>query len=403
MKGQDRKSRHKVNYLRKKYVVFVQFTFMQLQNILSYLEDYPFFLQLLAAIGIAIALATMVVGLLLLVLRTTNKRLGNQTIDRFSQRLRTPLLLFISAIILLILWSGLSPESRHAAYFSLAVSLAQTLLYIFGAWLLIRLVKVAADGIRLHYEADNNITIKERKILTQLQYIEQIVLIVVSIIAAALILLQFDNVKSLGATILTSAGVTGIIVGLAAQKSIANLLAGFQIAFTQPIRINDRISINGEVGHVEDITLTYVVLKIWDERRLIIPLQHFIDQSFENWTHTDTQLMGSSFVFTDYAFPVEALREEMLRYLSTNPNWDERVAKVQVTDLTATSMQIRLLVSAANAASLFELRCQIREHAIAFIRDSYPTFLPTARVMELPQGRVALAKGNNLNAGAQPL
>ncbi len=393
MKGQDRKSTHKVNYLSEKYVDFVEFTFMQLQNILSYLQDYPFFVQLFAALGIAIALATLVVSLLLLVLKTTNKRLGNQTIDRFSQHLRAPLLGFISIIILLILWGGLSPEGEHATFFSLATSIAQTLLYVFGAWLLIRILKVGADGIRLHYEDDHNVSIKERRILTQLQYIEQIALIVVGIVAIALILLQFDNVKNLGATILTSAGVTGIIVGLAAQKSIANLLAGFQIAFSQPIRINDRINVKGEVGHVEDITLTYVVLKIWDERRLIIPLQYFIDQTFENWTHTDTQLLGSVFVFTDYAFPVEALREEVQRFLANNPAWDGRVAKVQVTDLTANSMQIRLLMSAADASILFDLRCQVREHAMAFIRDFYPKFLPTSRVMELPQGNPTLAQG----------
>lgn len=364
---------------------------MQLQNIISFFENYPLYLQLGILLGLATALAALLSGLLLFVLRTTSLQLRSQAVKQVSSKIRIPLASFLTATIALVLWGGVEVEEAAAFYYHPLVGVMQTLVYLLGAWLLISLIKGGADSIRAQYEENNESSIKERKILTQLQYLEQIALIVIGIIAIALVLLQFENVKNLGATILTSAGVTGIIVGLAAQKSIANLLAGFQIAFTQPIRINDRLNIKGEVGHVEDITLTYVVLKIWDERRMIIPLQFFIDNAFENWTHTDSQLLGTVFIFTDYTLPVEVLRTVLDEFLKDNPAWDGRVAKVQVTDANANSMQIRLLVSATDAGTLFDLRCQVREHLIAFIRDHYPSNLPIARVIDIsPNGNGAL-------------
>ncbi len=403
---QDRKSQHNLNYSSPVRVDFSNSTTkqlpMQLQNIISFFENYPLYLQLGVLLGLAAALAALLSTLLLFILRTTSQQLRSQAIKLVSHNIRIPLTSFLTATLSLVLWGGISVGDEAVFYYRPLVGIMQTLVYLLGAWLLIRLIKGGADGIRAQYEEDNESSIKDRKILTQLQYLEQIALIVIGIIAIALVLLQFENVKSLGATILTSAGVTGIIVGLAAQKSIANLLAGFQIAFTQPIRINDRLNIKGEVGHVEDITLTYVVLRIWDERRMIIPLQHFIDNPFENWTHTDTQLLGTVFIFADYTLPVEALRTVLEAFLADNPAWDGRVAKVQVTDTNANSMQIRLLISATDAATLFGLRCEVREHIIAFIRDHYPENLPKARVVGLSPNENSTALLHSQRLGQQP-
>lgn len=357
---------------------------MQLQNIVSFFENYPLYLQLAALLGLAAALSALLSVFMLFVIRTTNRRLRSKAVRQVSQKIRFPLASFLTVTITSMLWGGVGAE--EVFYYRPLMGVIQTLIYLLGAWLLIRLIRSGADAIRAQFEEDDTSTIKERKILTQLQYLEQIALIAISIIAVALVLLQFENVKNLGATILTSAGVTGIIVGLAAQKSIANLLAGVQIAFTQPIRINDRLNINGEVGHVEDITLTYVVLRVWDERRMIIPLQHFIDNAFENWTHTETQLLGTVFIFADYTLPVEELRSVLQEFIQDNPAWDGRVAKVQVTEANAACIQLRLLVSAADAGTLFDLRCQVREYMIAYMRDNYPENLPTARVMETMRG-----------------
>jgi small-conductance mechanosensitive channel len=179
---------------------------------------------------------------------------------------------------------------------------------------------------------------------------------------------------------LTSAGVAGIIIGLAAQKSIANLLAGFQIAFTQPIRLDDVVIVEGEWGRIEEITLTYVVVRIWDQRRLVVPLQYFNEKSFQNWTRTTSELLGTVFIYTDYTMPVEALREELSRLLETNPKWDKRVGIIQVTDTTETTMQIRALMSARNAGDTFDLRCHVREGLITFIQQQFPEALPKTRV-----------------------
>ncbi|MEO0731584.1 MAG: mechanosensitive ion channel domain-containing protein, partial [Bacteroidota bacterium] len=165
------------------------------------------------------------------------------------------------------------------------------------------------------------------------------------------------------------------------QKSIANLLAGFQIAFTQPIRLDDALVINGEYGWVEEITLTYVVHRLWDQRRQIVPLQKFIDDTFQNWTHTSSDLIGAVLLYLDYTFPVQELRDEVDRWLPQQTDlWDERVKSTMVTDNNAEVMTVRILVSAKNAGNTFDLRCRTREYLIGWIRDRYPQALPRTRV-----------------------
>jgi small-conductance mechanosensitive channel len=239
---------------------------------------------------------------------------------------------------------------------------------------------VAADTIRHRFETGDQLdNLTERKILTQLEYLQRIAIVVIGVVAIAFILLQFEGVRSLGQGILASAGITGIIVGLAAQKSIGNLLAGFQIAFTQPIRVDDKLIINGEFGVVEEITLTYVVLKLWDERRLIVPLQYFLDTPFQNWTHTSSNLVGTILLYVDYSFPVDALRQELDRYLETREDWDGKVKSVQLTDITDKVMQVRVLASGKDSGATFGLRCAVREHLMGFIQREHPGSLPKVR------------------------
>ncbi|RYZ24858.1 MAG: mechanosensitive ion channel, partial [Chitinophagaceae bacterium] len=180
---------------------------------------------------------------------------------------------------------------------------------------------------------------------------------------------------------LTGVGIGGIIIGFAAQKSLGNLLAGFQIAFTQPIRIDDVLIVEGEWGKVEEITLTYVVVNIWDQRRLILPITYFIEKPFQNWTRVSAELLGTVFLYLDYTIPIEPLRQEMTRLLSSNPLWDKRVNVVQVTDSTKdSSIEVRFLMSASNSSRAFDLRCNIREAMIAFIQTNYPESLPKKRL-----------------------
>ena len=193
------------------------------------------------------------------------------------------------------------------------------------------------------------------------------------------ILLSFDSVRRIGAGLLTGVGVGGIIVGFAAQKSLGNLLAGFQLAFTQPIRMDDVLVVEGEWGRVDEITLTYVVLKIWDQRRLILPINYFIEKPFQNWTRVSAELMGTVFIYTDYTVPVEELRQELTRLLNGNALWDKRVNALQVTDAKEQTLEIRALMSARNSSDSFDLRCFVREHLITFVQQHYPEALPKTR------------------------
>ena len=259
-------------------------------------------------------------------------------------------------------------------------------LIISFAVLLMSTVSVFEDYIYHTFDLNKEDNLKERKIRTQMQFIRRLLASVIIFITVAIILLSFDNVRKIGAGLLTGVGIGGIIIGFAAQKSLGNLLAGFQIAFTQPIRIDDVLVVEGEWGRVEDITLTYVVLNIWDQRRLILPINYFIEKPFQNWTRTTSEILGTVFLYLDYRTPIDALRTEFDRVLTTTNLWDSRVKGVQVTDAKMNCIEVRILMSARNSSHAFDLRCYVREQLIKFLADNYPESLPLNRmeVSELP-------------------
>lgn len=246
------------------------------------------------------------------------------------------------------------------------------------SWLLIKLINVLEDMIYLQYHIDKG-DMTARRINTQFQLLKRILIIVIVVFAVGTILMTFDRIRQLGTAILASAGIIGIIVGVAAQRSVANLLAGIQIALTEPIRLGDTVIVEGEFGTVEKITLTYVVVRVWDKRRIVLPIVHFIEKSFQNWTHERTNLLGTVFVYVDYTVPVEDIRVELLRLLRESPKWDGSASGLQVTNLTPNTVEIRALMSAENSGDLWDLRCEIRERLIAFIRERYPESLPKLR------------------------
>ena len=189
----------------------------------------------------------------------------------------------------------------------------------------------------------------------------------------------FEQVRSLGASVLASAGVVGIIIGFAAQRTIANLFAGFQLALTQPIRMDDVVIVENEWGRIEEITLTYVVVRIWDMRRLIVPLSYFIEQPFQNWTRQAADILGTVFIHTDYTISVPALREELKRIVAQSSHWDGKVCVLQVTNATERSLELRALASSADASKAWDLRCEIREKLVGFVQKNYPARLPKVR------------------------
>lgn len=248
------------------------------------------------------------------------------------------------------------------------------------AWLAISVVNAIQAGIGAKYDVDVVDNLKARKIHTQLKVFKNIVIFLILFFTISVALLSFSAIRQLGVSLLASAGVAGIILGFAAQKSISMLLAGFQLAITQPIRLDDVVIVEGEWGRIEEITLTYVVVAIWDKRRMVLPVTYFIDQPFENWTRQSSDILGTVFLYVDYSFPVNKLREYMTEALNKNPHWDGNVNVLQVTDSSERTMELRALASAKDSGIAWDLRVQLREDLITFIQKNYPESLPKNRV-----------------------
>lgn len=248
------------------------------------------------------------------------------------------------------------------------------------AWLVISIIAILKAVILGRYNIKTKDNLKVRQITTQLNIIQRILIVLIVILTISAILMTFDKVRQIGVSILASAGVAGIVVGFAAQRSLANLIAGIQIAITQPIRIGDVVIVENEWGTIEEITLTYVVVQIWDQRRLVVPINYFLEHSFQNWTKSSAELIGAIFIYVDYGIPVDELRRELEKIVDASPLWDKRVAKIQVTNATEKTMEIRALVSAENSSKTWELRCLVREKLIDFIQQNYPDKLPRLRL-----------------------
>jgi len=247
------------------------------------------------------------------------------------------------------------------------------------AWLLIQMSFALEDVILRRYEIDIKDNLQARKIRTQLQIFKRIVMVVICIIALAAMLMTFDKVRQLGTSILASAGIVGIIVGMAAQRTIATFLAGIQIAVTQPIRVDDVVIVENEWGRIEEITLTYVVVRIWDLRRLVLPITYFIEKPFQNWTRVTADLLGTVFLYVDYTVPIQAIRDELHRILKNLDHWDGKVWGLQVTNSNERTVELRALMSAPDAPTAWNLRCEVREKLIEFIQKNYPDGLPKLR------------------------
>ena len=255
----------------------------------------------------------------------------------------------------------------------------EILLTISFAGILVRSIRILEDYIYHTYDLNKADNLMERKVRTQIQFIRKFLVVVIVFVTIAIILLSFESMRKIGTGLLTGVGIGGIIVGFAAQNSLGNLLAGFQIAFTQPIRIDDVLVVEGEWGRVEEITLTYVVLNIWDKRRLILPINYFITKPFQNWTRSSSEILGTVFLYVDYTIPLEAIRKEFDRLIDLSPLWDKKVKVVQVTDTKENNIEVRVLMSARNSSEAFDLRCYIRENLVTFIQQNYPGSLPRVR------------------------
>jgi small-conductance mechanosensitive channel len=247
-------------------------------------------------------------------------------------------------------------------------------------WLLVRVIDAVERRVFRINRIDIADNLAARRAQTQTHVIAGVAQGAVVLIGVSIALMTFPQVRQLGATLLASAGIVGLVAGIAAKPVFGNLIAGLQIAIAQPIRFDDVVIVEGEWGRVEEITATYVVVRIWDERRLVVPLQWFVEHPFENWTRTTSQLLGTAFLWLDYRTPMAAIREELARLCAADERWDGRVCVAQVTETDRNVMQVRLLVSARNSGDLFDLRCAVREGLVAFLQARHPQALPRLRV-----------------------
>ena len=301
----------------------------------------------------------------------------NFYITSIIKHLQGPINVFLPLLLLNAALNFMRIDKRWLVSFDKLLEITLTILV---SLILIRIIKVFEDYFYYKYDLNKVDNLKERKVRTQLQFIRKFAVSLIVVVTAAIVLLSFESMRKIGAGLLTGVGIGGIIIGFAAQKSLGNLLAGFQIAFTQPIRIDDVVIVEGEWGRIEEITLTYVVVSIWDQRRLILPITYFIEKPFQNWTRVSAQLLGTVFLYLDYTVPVPVLRDQLTKILQTHELWDQRVNVVQVTDNKADHIEVRFLMSARTSGEAFDLRCFVREHMITFIRENYPESLPKTRI-----------------------
>ncbi|HET6242981.1 MAG: mechanosensitive ion channel [Bacteroidetes bacterium] len=294
-----------------------------------------------------------------------------------TEKLKIPVLLLfmIIATNLLVPFLGFFSPMERIIRQTLSI-----LAIAFVAWLFILSVSVIRKFALRKYKITEKDNLRARVIITQFNMMEKILEFIIIIIAIGIALMTFEQIRKIGMSLLASAGIAGLIIGFAAQRIIATMLAGFQIAITQPIRIDDVVIVEGEWGWIEEIHLTFVVIKIWDKRRLIVPTTYFIEKPFQNWTRTSASIMGTVFIHTDYNMPIDKLREELTLILQSTPLWDGQINVLQVTDAKEKTIELRALMSAVDSPSSWDLRVYVREKLVEYVQKNNPESFPRYRV-----------------------
>lgn len=342
-----------------------------------FLKDwYSWILSLGVVLGALLA-AYLVHRLLFAAGRRFALRTGSVIDDSLVRNGRKPakLILPLLALFLALPATTLSPHAvgliRHALGLGMIASVA---------WVFVMLIDVFEDAASAKYKIGTPDDLRARKIQTQIHVLRRTAIVVVSIVAFSVMLMTFPSIRQFGVSLFASAGVAGLIVGMAARPTLSSLLAGLQIALTEPIRLEDVVIVEGEWGWIEEIATTYVVVRIWDLRRLVVPLSYFIEKPFQNWTRVTADLLGTVFVYSDYTVATEVVRQELHRILKSTDLWDGKVWGVQVTNASEHAMELRALMSASDSSKAWDLRCYVREKLIAFLQEQYPQSLPRTRV-----------------------
>jgi len=279
-------------------------------------------------------------------------------------------------IALALVLPALDLPPRAAGLFATALPFCFVVLL---GWIALTAVDIGVSVYLMRYRLDADDNLLARKHVTQMRVLKRVISTIVILFTAGAALMTIGAVRQIGVSLFASAGVAGLAVGLAARPVLANLIAGIQLAMTQPIRIEDAVIVENEWGWIEEITSTFVVVRLWDLRRMIVPLAYFMEKPFQNWTREGSAIIGNVLLYLDYAAPIEAIRAEAEAIVAASRLWDRKVVNVQVTDTKERVIEVRVLVSAANASAAFDLRCEVREKLIAFLRKEHPESLPRSR------------------------
>ncbi len=284
-----------------------------------------------------------------------------------------------TVVFLLLLQVILRNDIDAAAPFVFVRQMVAFALIAALTWFGVRCVQAVADTIIEINPVDTADNLNARRIQTQTKVLARTVMVMLILAGSGLALMTLPQLRQIGTSLLASAGVAGLVVGFAARPVLSNMLAGIQLALTQPIRLEDVVIVQNEWGQIEEITGTYVVVRIWDQRRMIVPLQWFIENPFQNWTRTSADILGTVLLWADYRLPLAPLRLEAERICQQAPEWDRRLCIVQVVEAGTQAMQLRVLVSAADSGRAWDLRCKVREGLLDFIQRTYPDYLPRIR------------------------
>lgn len=358
----------------------------------------PDWLVALVLVVLAIAVALTIHAVLdKVVLRLSGTRhpIIATLIRRTRGVTRYGLILFVVSVVMPIL-----PLDRAATDLANKVFIAALILLI--GWVVLLSANLSADHYVGRFQIGAPDDFLARKAVTQVEVLKRIVDALIIVVAVGFALMTFDSVRQLGLSLFASAGVVGIVAGVALRSVLANFFAGLQIALTQPIRIHDVVIVEGEFGHVEELSSTYVVLRLWDLRRLVVPLSYFIEKPFQNWTRSSSRILGTVFIYIDYTVPVETVRTKAREIVEASGFWDKQVFNVQVTDMKEYALEIRVLVSAADSGRCWDLRCEVREKLIEFIRTQYPNALPRHRTETLIERVVSQNGQQHPDGGLSP-
>tara|TARA_B100000678_G_scaffold62377_1_gene50644 strand:- start:5347 stop:6555 length:1209 start_codon:yes stop_codon:yes gene_type:complete len=358
-----------------------------------------FAIAVVVAVVSALVLTTIVSGIVKLALR---RRSWGQSFVRHARR---P---FRTIVLIIALWIAIDrffplglaggDAATNTAWDAVIDRVAAIGSIAAAAWLLIELVRFATEMALGHYRIDVPDNRIARRIRTQVLILRRVAVVIIVIIAIGAALLTFPAIQTFGASVLASAGIASIVAGLAAQSVLANMFAGIQLVFSEALRVDDVVVAEGQWGRVGEITLSYVVLDLWDDRRLVLPCTYFTTTPFENWTRKGSELLGAVELDVDWRISTARMREHLQRVVGETELWDGRTAVLQVTEATGGMVRVRILVTAANAGTLFDLRCLVREEMVAWVRRTNPDALPVKRVLVTQPAEETEAEGTNTGA-----